>query len=380
MAWNEPGGGNRDPWGNRPDKGPPDLDEVFKNLQTKLGGIFSGRGGGGSGGSAGPSKLGSLGVGMLALVALVVWFASGFFVVQEAERGVVLRFGQYQDTRSAGLRWHLPWPIESRYIINVDLNRSVRLQNQSILTQDENIVEVDFAVQYNIKNAEDYLFQVRNADDSVEQVTESVLRQVVGNNNMDFVLQEGRGPIASDINLRLQEVLDAYKTGINITRVNLERAQPPDAVQAAFSDANKAREDKERFINEAEAFSNEIVPQARGDAKRALEEAKAYRTRVTKAAEGEASRFSELLAEYRKAPEVTRNRLYIDSVEAVLSNSSKVMLDTEGGNSLMYLPIDRLLSQGQSEQDSGNITRLEEYVDTPSPAAPSSNRRSREAP
>ncbi len=358
MAWNEPGGDNKDPWGNRNDKGPPDLDEVLRKFQNRLGAVFGRRGpsGGGSGGRGAPS-IGPLGGLLVAVVLGVLLVYASVYTVEAPEAGVVLRFGEYNRTAQPGLNFLIPWPVETVIKVNVDQNRSYRLANQSMLTRDENIVEIDTAVQYNVKNPEDFVFQVRDPDSTVQQVAESALREVVGNNDMDFILQAGRDAIATQTFERTQRVLDAYRTGINITTMNLESAQPPEAVQAAFSDANKAREDKERFINEAEAYANEIIPVSRGDARRYLEEAKAYRTRVVKSAEGETKRFLDLLREYEKAPDITRDRLYLETVEDVLSRTSKVVIDVKGGNSLMYLPLDRLMSErsGAPSTSPGNF-------------------------
>lgn len=349
MAWNEPGGNNNDPWGNKKnDNGPPDLDEVFRKLQKKLEGLFgtkrSGGAGGGSGSTMGfPGKMGSIGLLALLFVVGVLWLLSGIYIIQPAERGVVQQFGKYVKTTQPGPHWRIPWPVQKHLTVNIDQNRSVELKSQEILTKDENIVEIDLAVQYNIKDAEFYLFNVTDPDSTLRQAAESALRETVGLTVMDQVITEGRGIIQSDTKEKIQEVLDSYEAGIFVTAINLQSAQPPEAVQDAFSDAIKAREDQERFINESEAYKNGLLPQARGDAVIAIEEAKAYQSQIVNAAQGEAARFESLLTEYLKAPEVTRQRLYLDSLETVLSNSSKVMVDVEGGNNLMYLPIDKLM-------------------------------------
>jgi len=343
MAWNEPGGDKRDPWGNRNDKGPPDLDEVLRKFQNRLSALFGKGGRSSGGGGGGGGKMGAMSGSLIAIIVLLVLAYSSFYTIDAPERGVVLRFGEYQRTSTPGLNFLIPWPVERVFKVNVDQNRSHRLASQAMLTQDENIVDIDLAVQYNVKAADEFLFNVRDPDTAVQQVSESAIREVVGRNDMDFILKEGRENVAEETLLRLQQVLDAYRTGINITTVNLESAQPPEAVQAAFSDANKAREDKERFINEAEAYSNGVIPSARGDARRFLEEAKAYRTRVVKSAEGESDRFLALLAEYERAPKVTRDRLYLETVESVLSSTSKIMIDVEGGNNLMYVPLEAML-------------------------------------
>ena len=350
MAWNEPGGNNNDPWGNKKnDSGPPDLDEVFRNLQKKLDGMFGGskRGSGGRGGGVNfPGKLGSIGLIAAAVVLGVLWLLSGIYIIQPAERGVILQFGEYAHTTQPGPHWHIPWPVQTLERVNVDQNRSVELKSQEILTRDENIVEIDLAVQYNISEAPDYLFNVVDADTTLRQAAESALRETVGQTIMDLVITEGRDIIADDTKTQIQNILDGYNAGMQVNSVNLESAQPPEEVQAAFSDAIKAREDQERFINESEAYRNGLLPQARGDAVIALEEARAYKAEVVNAAQGEASRFESLLTQYEKAPEVTRERLYIESLESVLSSSSKVMVDVEGGNNLMYLPLDKLMGGG----------------------------------
>jgi len=380
MAWNEPGGSGKDPWGKNDQGGPPDLDEVFRNVQSKVTSIF-GKGKGGGGSSSGlPGKLGSLGIGIILLVLVVVWLFSGIYIIQPAERGVITQFGKYHATSLPGPHWLIPWPVQDLERVNVDQNRSVRMRGQTMLTKDENIVEIDMAVQYNVKSAEDFLFKVRNPDETLQEVAESAVREVVGKNDMDFILTQGRDSIASATKVNMQSLLDDYQTGIQVTTVNLESAQPPEAVQAAFSDAIKAREDEQRFMNEAEAYSNEVIPRARGNARQMLEQSKAYRTRVVKAAEGETKRFLALLAEYEKAPQVTRDRLYLDAVESVLSNTNKVVIDVEGGNNLMYLPLDKLINQSSTRRnsDSFNINDGDQYSPTQTTSPTTTNRRSRE--
>ena len=364
MAWNEPGGNDNDPWGNRKNNngGPPDLDEVIKNLKnwfnTMLGnkggsgGSNRGSGGGLPGGNF-SGNLGGKGVALVAGILGIVWIFSGIYVVQPAQAAVVTQFGAFVKTTSPGPHWHLPWPFQQVEKVDVEEVRSARLTNQLILTQDENIVDIDLAVQYNIKSAEDYLFNVRGPDRTLEEVVESAVREVIGATALESVLTTGRDEVWNTTAGSLQEVLDDYGIGIFVTAVNLERAQPPEQVQAAFSDAIKAREDKERTINEARAYSNQVLPRARGDAQRALEESEAYKTRVEQAAFGESERFKSLLTEYKKAPEVTRERLYLEAMETVMSNTSKVMVDNDGGNSLMYLPIDQLINQNRSTEGTG---------------------------
>lgn len=364
MAWNEPGGNDNDPWGNRKKDagGPPDLDEVFKNLKNWFDSLTGKKGGGanrnsGSNGGGGlpGGNIGGKGLALGAGVLGLVWLASGIYVIQPAQAGVVTQFGAFVKTTTPGPHWRMPFPIQAVEIVDVEEIRSAKLVSQLILTQDENIVDIDMAVQYNIKSAEDYLFNVRGPDRTLEEVVESALREVVGSTDLESVLTTGRDVVWNTTLGSLQQVLDNYGSGIFVTAVNLERAQPPEQVQAAFSDAIKAREDKVRFINEAEAYANEVLPRARGDAQRALEESEAYKTRVEQAAIGESERFLSLLGEYAKAPGVTRERLYLEAMESVLGNTSKVLMDNEGGNSLMYLPIDQLVNQGGSRATSGSL-------------------------
>lgn len=361
MAWNEPGGGNKDPWGNRGGggngSGPPDLDEAFRKLKNRLAGLFGGRGprrpsgDGGSGGDGGLDE--RLVWGVLVLV-LIGWLASGFYIVQPPERAVITRFGAYQQTVGPGPHWHLPWPIESAQVVNVARNRSMTLDSQIMLTSDENLVRIDLSVQYDVRNPEEFLFKVRSPEETLFQVVESVLREVVGKNTMDFIITEGRGEVAQRTHDMSQQIIDGYESGVNIQAVNLQRAQPPEPVQPAFEDVNKAREDRERFINEAEAVRNDIVPSARGDAAQAVEQARAYRTRVTEEAQGDTSRFLALLEEYQQAPAVTRKRLYLDTMQTVLGNTGKVLISSEGdGRNLIYLPLDRM-SSGAGSGDRGS--------------------------
>ncbi|NOR43544.1 MAG: FtsH protease activity modulator HflK [Gammaproteobacteria bacterium] len=364
MAWNEPGGsGNKDPWGNkgnRGNQGPPDLDEVFKNLQKKFGSLFGGKGGGSKGGSALPAG-GGFGIGVVVVILLAFWMATGFYKVEEAERGVVFRFGKHVETTQKGLHWHLPTPIERVEKVDVAKVYTIPI-NSTMLTQDENIVDVLGTVQYQIDSAEKYLFNVRNPEISLSQVTESALRQSIGRSKMDYVITEGRGEIAIQVRGLIQEIVNGYQTGLIIFKVNIQNAKPPEQVKDAFDDVTQAREDEERFKNEAEAYRNEVIPKARGASARMREEAEAYKNEVIARAEGEATRFNQLLKEYKKAPAITRDRLYIDMMESVLSNSSKVMVDVEGGNNLLYLPLDKLMERessgiSSSQQQSADILK-----------------------
>lgn len=365
MAWNEPGsGGNKDPWGGGGRQSPPDLDEIVKNVQNRLGGMLGGRGGGGStksGGGGGASNKIGLVVGLLA--AVVFWAWQSIYIVEQGIVGVELRFGEYSETTQAGLQWAW-WPIEEVILVNTQKVNTVEVGYRTsgrqrastsvprealMLTADENIVDIELAVQYNVKNPTDLVFHVAEYPENTEAVvrgaTESALREVVGGNRMDFVLTDGRPEVAQSTRALLQVILDRYETGINIIAVEMQDAQPPNEVKPAFDDAVKAREDQIRLINEAEAYSNDIIPRARGRAARIQQEAEAYKAAVIARAEGEASRFSQVLTEYEKAPNVTRDRLYLEAVEQVLSNSSKLMLDQKGGNNVIYLPLDQLMRQ-----------------------------------
>ena len=349
MAWNEPGGGNNkgpnDPWGGG-NQGPPDLDEALKKLQEKMGGLFGrkpGSGGGGGGGS--PAVSGAL-FGVLAIVALVIWALMGFYQIDEQERAVVLRFGKYHETVQPGLQWNPPL-IDEVIKVNTTKVRAASFR-EIMLTKDENIVEVNMSVQYVINDPDKFVLKVRDPERSLQHAAQSALRHVVGETVMDLVLTEGRARIAGDVQQRLQAYLNTYETGILVSKINVDDAKPPSQVQAAFDDVIKAREDEERVKNEAQAYANGIVPEARGAAQRVIEEASAYKEQVIANAQGEADRFGKLLTEYRKAPEVTRERLYLDAVQGVYSNTSKVMVDVEGGNNVMYLPLDKLAEQSQS--------------------------------
>jgi membrane protease subunit HflK len=350
MAWNEPGGGNnkpQDPWGGG-NQGPPDLDEALKKLQAKLGGLF---GGSSSGGANAPSSLSGTAIVVLVGIALLVWAGMGLYQVDQQERGVILRFGKYYETVQPGLHWNPPL-IDDRTLLNITKVRSSSFR-ETMLTQDENIVEVNVSVQYVINDPVKFVLEVRDPERSLQHAAESALRHVVGGISMDMVL--GRTQIASDVQQRLQEYLDLYQTGILVSKVTIDKSTPPAQVQAAFDDVIKAREDESRVQNEAQAYANGIVPEARGGAQRQLEEANAYKEQVIANAQGEAERFTRLLAEYRKSPEVTRERLYLDAVQAVLSQTNKVMVDVEGGNNVMYLPLDKLAEQSKRSSTANEV-------------------------
>ncbi len=372
MPWNQPGGDNKDPWGggNKNNQGPPDLDELLKKITSKLGSFGGGKGGSGSGGGG---RAGSVGLVGILLLGLILWLASGFYIVGEGERGLVLRFGAFQSESVPGPHWHIPTPIETVELVDIDQVRSFQ-HRSSMLTQDENIVDIELAAQYRVNDARKYKFSVRDPDLTLNQAVESALREAVGKSKMDFVLNEGRPQIAALSKQLTQAMLDAYQTGMEITTMNLQQSQPPEQVQDAFNDAIKAREDNVRFVNEAEAYANSVVPMARGESARISEEAKAYKEQIVSKAEGEAARFTKLLTEYRKAPVVTRERLYLETVESVLSRSSKVMMDTKSGNSMMYLPLDKLISQS-----SANAPKVEKgpEINIPSGSSGAINTRER---
>ncbi len=352
MPWNEPGK-DKDPWGQRQNDAPPDLDEVFNNLKKKLNGILGGRRGSSGRGSGGSDDYtGMVLIGLGAVV--VVWLLSGIYIVDEGKRGVETRFGASTKVTMPGPHWRLPWPIEAVEQIDVEGVRTTT-HNSQMLTEDENIVALSLAVQYNIKSAQEYAFEVRDPDVTLKQAAETSIREVVGRNTMDFIITEGRAEIASDTKRIMQEILDSYETGLNVLQVNLNEAQPPEEVQDAFDDAIKAREDEQRIINEANAYRNDIVPKARGDAQSLLEEAEAYRTQVIKSAQGETERFNQLLAQYKLAPEVTRERLYIETLEEVMLNNPKVVIDVQSGGNLTYLPLDRMIGQTGAARSSSMI-------------------------
>ena len=374
MSWNEPGGDNKDPWSGRgDDKKPPDLDEIIRSLQEKLtklfGGGSNGNGDNSSNDSSSNNPITGLGLIVGGVVILIVWGLSGFYTVDEGNNGVVTRFGQYTRTTQSGLNWHLPVPIERVEIVNVKQQRFIEVGYRSaagteqvassipkealMLTEDENIVDVRLTVQYRVESAEDFLFNVANPVATLKQVTESVQRGVVGSHTMDFVLTEGRTEIVKEIEEKIHKVMENYHSGILVTGVNLQDAQPPEQVQNAFVDAIKAREDEQRLINEANAYANDVVPKARGAAARKLQEAEGYQQQVIAQAEGDASRFTHLLEQYKKSPEVMRKRLYIEAIESVLSETNTVMVNVkDGANNMLYLPLDKIMQQPASQATS----------------------------
>lgn len=348
MAWNEPGNsGGKDPWGGRnSEQGPPDLDEVVRKLQDKFGGLFGGGGRGAGRASSGGSAAGSFMT--IVVIALVVWALSGIYIVDEGRRGVVMQFGAYKESTLPGPHWY-PRFIQSVETVDISNVRSIELGRRTddalILTQDENIIDIKFTVQYQVKDARDYLFNVRDPDQTLREATESAVREIVGQSEMDFVITGGRSEVVDRTKQLVQEILDRYRTGLVVVNLNMQDAQAPEQVQGAFADAIKAREDEQRQKNEAEAYSNDVLPKARGAAARMIEEANAYKEKVIAEAQGESARFLKVLAEYEKAPAVTRKRLYLESMESVLDSSSKVLVDTKGSNNLLYLPLDKLMQR-----------------------------------
>ena len=362
MSLNDPQWGNRgndNGGGKRPNQGPPDLEELWRDLNRRLSGIFDKRSGGGNGGDNkppvefSPRFLGG-GITMLVGLVLVVWLASGFYIVDASQRGLVLQFGRYKESTESGLRWRLPYPIESHELVNISGVRTLEvgyrgseknkvLKEALMLTDDENIINIQFAVQYILKDPVEYVFSNRTPDEAVMQAAETAIREIVGKNKMDFVLYEGREQIAVKASALMQDILDRYKTGILISKVTMQNAQPPEQVQAAFDDAVKAGQDRERQKNEGQAYANDVIPKARGTAARLMQEADGYKQRLIATAEGDASRFRQINTEYAKAPEVTRSRMYLETMQQVYSSTSKVMVDAKGQGNLLYLPLDKLM-------------------------------------
>lgn len=382
MAWNEPGGnsgGKRNPWGggNKPDQGPPDLDQVIRNLQRRLAGLFGGAGGGRTtGGASGPAR--GFSIGTIALVLLAIWAFTGLYTVDAAERGIVLRFGRHVATTMPGLRWHLPWPIETKQIINIQTIESFAEQTR-MLTADENLVDINLEVQFRRANPLDYAFNVFQPDETLKEVSESAIREVIGGSKLDSVLESGRQEIVARTKELIQRTLDAYRIGIEVTTVNLQDVRVPNEVAPAQQDAIKAREDRDRLSLAAQAYSNDIIPRARGEAVRRVQDAQAHKARRVAEAEGETQRFLQLLGEYESAPGVTRERLYLETIELVLASSKKVVIDTDGSGNLLYLPIDKLLEQspGRRVPQSTSESMTIEGPSATDPAGTTGERRTR---
>ncbi len=381
LVFSEGGPDNRRP-GRR--DGPPDLEELWRDLNRRLSGLFGNKGGGpreAQGGGSGftPNGRSTKAIaGIVAGIVFAIWLASGFFIVQEGQTGVILQFGSYKSMTGAGIQWRLPYPIQSNEIVNVSGVRTVEVgytgslrtkvpRESLMLTDDENIIDVQMAVQYRLKDAPDYLFNNRNPDEAVKQSAETAIREIVGRSKMDLVLYEGREQAAIQAQILAQQILDRYQTGILISSITIQNAQPPEQVQAAFDDAVKAGQDRERAKNEGQAYANEVIPRARGNASRLLQEADGYKQRVIAQAEGDASRFAQVVGEYAKAPVVTRQRMYIDTMQEIYSNAVKVMVDPRAGNNLLMLPLDKLLQQAAQES-----ARVAAQSTTSSTAMPSS--------
>lgn len=372
MSLNDPQWGNRGNGGDgdkhsgndprRPNDGPPDLEELWRDFNRRLSGLFGKKEGNGKG-SGQPPRMPNMefnpkflngGLGLLAGLVAVVWLASGFYIVDASQRGIVLQFGSFKETTDPGLRWRLPYPIQSHELVNLTGVRTIEigyrgsernkvLKEALMLTDDENIVNIQFAVQYILKDPVEYLFNNRHTDDAVMGAAETAVREIVGKSKMDFVLYEGREQIATQAAKLMQDILDRYQSGILISKVTMQNAQPPEQVQSAFDDAVKAGQDRERQKNEGQAYANDVLPKAKGTAARLLEEANGYKQRVIATAEGDASRFKQIVTEYAKAPEVTRQRMYLETMQQIFANTSKVMVDTKGQGNLLYLPLDKLI-------------------------------------
>jgi membrane protease subunit HflK len=386
MSLNDPnwGRGSRGPGGNQ---GPPDLDELWRSFNRKLNDLFGGRRGGGGDIPPAPPSGRMLGGGAGVLVALVlaIWLASGFYIVDAASKGVVLTFGRYTEQTDPGLRWRMPFPIQSNEIVNLSQVRTIEvgyrnnvktkvLKEALMLTDDENIVDLQFAVQYVVTDAQAWLFNNRRPEEVAMQTAEASMREIIGKSKMDAILYEGQDDIANQAQVLMQQILDSYRTGIDLSRVTIQNAQPPEQVQAAFDDAVKAGQDRERQKNEGQAYANDVIPRVRGAAARLSEEAQGYRARVIANAEGEASRFRQVLTEYSKAPAITRERIYIETLQSVLSSTSKILIDTRASGNLLYLPLDKLMQQAGVP----GLTESQASQRTPDAALPDPGPRSRD--
>ena len=360
--WGSDKDGNRQAQeGKKPGEGPPDLDQLWRDFNQRLNGMFgknrnNGSGGNGGGNGGGELKGAGITVGAVAAIAVLVWLASGAFIVQEGQKGIVTTFGRYSHETPAGFNWRWPYPFQANETVNVSQVRTVEVGYRGnvrtkqagealMLTDDENIIDIQFAVQYRLSDPRAWLYNNRDAEDTVRQVAETSIREIVGKSKMDFVLYEGREKVAYETQQLMQQILDRYASGAMVTNVTMQAVQPPEQVQAAFDDAVKAGQDRERQKNEGQAYANDIVPKARGYAFRLLQEAEAYRSMVTENASGNADRFKSVLAEYQKAPGVTRDRMYLDTMQQIFTNTSKVMVDAKAGSNLLYLPLDKLIAQ-----------------------------------
>ena len=382
-------------WGKRggPSGGPPDLDEIWRNVNRRLAELFGKRNGGGDrppGEMRAPPRIPLSGAGLLVGLVLVVWLASGFYIVDEGRRGVVTRFGKYTETTQPGPRWHMPFPVEAVELVDFSQVRTIeigyrntpknRIDREAVMiTDDENIIDIQFAVQYNVKNAEDFVFRNRKPELIVAWAAESAIREVAAKVQMDFALYEGREQVARDTEKLLQDMLERFRTGVFVQKVTLQNVQPPEKVQAAFDDAVKAGQDRERLKNEGQAYANDVIPRARGTAARLLEEAQGYQASIVARAEGDAARFRQIVVEYQKAPGVTRERLYLDMMQSVLGPTSKVVVEPKAGT-LLGMPLDKLMQAGGAapapivEPPPSGATRVGPPADTAAPSDPRNSR------
>jgi membrane protease subunit HflK len=377
----------------RPNDGPPDLDQLWRDFNQRFNRLLGKKNGGGNSGNSDGGdfkkdgmKGTGIGAGVVAAIALCLWLASGFFIVQEGQTAVVLTFGKYSYTTTPGFNWRWPYPIQSHEVVNLSQVRTVEVgyrgnarnkqaKEALMLTDDENIIDIQFAVQYKLKSAAEWIFNNRDQEEMVRQVAETSIREIVGKSKMDFVLYEGREKVALDVGQLMQQILDHYKSGVQITNVTMQGVQPPEQVQAAFDDAVKAGQDRERLKNEGQAYANDVIPKASGAASRLMQESEAYRSRVVANAEGDASRFKQVLAEYQKAPAVTRDRMYLDTMQQIFTNTTKVMVDAKTGNNLIYLPLDKLIAQSAAEAPKPAVTSPPPAPGAADPAAQTEGQR-----
>ena len=351
------GSQNNNQNGKKPNEGPPDLDQLWREFNQRVNRMLGKKGEGGGDGGFSPDVAGAKkGIAIIVAVLVFIWIVSGFFIVQEGQTGVITTFGKYSHSTKAGFNWRWPSPKPAHENVNFSQVRTVEVGYRSnvknkqpkealMLTDDENIIDIQFAVQYKLKNAAEWLYNNRDQEEMIRQVAETAIREIVGRSKMDFVLYEGREKVALDVGSLMQQVLERYKAGVQITNVTMQGVQPPEQVQAAFDDAVKAGQDKERQKNEGQAYANDVIPKARGEASRLLQESEAYKARVVASSEGNAARFKQVLVEYQKAPVVTRDRMYLETMQQIFSNTTKLMIDVKNGNNMIYLPVDKLLSQ-----------------------------------
>ncbi|MFZ6872744.1 FtsH protease activity modulator HflK [Undibacterium sp. Di27W] len=351
---------NNKPDNKKPPEGPPDLDQLWKDFVQKLGRLLGQNGNGDNGGGFSPdSSSARIGASLIIAIIALIWLSTGFFIVQEGQTAVITTFGKFSHQTSAGLNWRWPYPVQGHEIVNLSQVRTVEIgykkgskeRDSLMLTDDENIVDIQFAVQYKLNNAADWLYNNRDQEEMIRQVAETVVREIVGKSTMDSVLYVGREKIALDVNAGMQKILDAYSSGVQIAQVTMQNVQAPEQVQAVFEEAQKAKQDKERLKNEGIAYANDVIPRARGEASVMIKEAEGYKASVVATAQGNASRFQQVLAEYQKAPAITRDRLYLEAMQQIFSSTTKVMVDSKSGNNMIYLPLDKLINQ--TDQSAG---------------------------